>query len=171
MLDAVTLLNPSFYPAYEFGGFMVPDVTGNYSYARILLDRGASRIGHRREFSLFMNAWINYNDLQDYERAADLMELAAHWERAPKFWGTFAATIRNETGDVESSIGFLEELFFTSGNPTVRKSVLDKIISLKGENDGGLILKKLYQNTDENDETSRNILMEKLYDIFPDDKK
>ena len=166
MLDGVTLLNPSFYPAYEFGGLMVAQVSDDYNYSRALLDRGISRVGERREFLMFLNAWLNYSELKDYNRAADLMELAAHWKKAPPFWGTFAATIRSESGDTESSIQFLQELFLSAANPTVRGNLLDKIIDLEEKEQSKIILKSLYERS--KDKESQDLVIEKLEKLIAD---
>ena len=164
MLDAVTMLNPSFYPAYEFGGLMVSQVSGDYNYSRLLLDRGCSRVGERREFIMFLNAWINYSELKDYERAADLMELAAHWDKAPPFWGAFAATIRSDAGNTKGSIQFLQELFLSAANPTVRGKLLDKIVELAGEQKAQIIFKSLYCRA--LDDVSKKLIVTKLEELL-----
>ncbi len=40
MLDIITKLNPYFYPAYEFAGVLLPDITRNPDISRVLLERG-----------------------------------------------------------------------------------------------------------------------------------
>ena len=164
MIDAVTMLNPGFYPAYEFGGVVVPQVTDNHDYPRLLLDRGISRVNERREFLMFLNAWSSYDIYQDYERAADLMELASHWDKAPPFWSSWAASVRQESGDAPQSIAFLQQMFLNSNNPSVLTTLLDKIIELQGEQQGVTTIKGLYSQTQ--DPQAKEIIVTKLEDIL-----
>ncbi len=40
MIKSVNMLNPSFYPAYEFAALMLPNITGEWEAARLILENG-----------------------------------------------------------------------------------------------------------------------------------
>ncbi len=139
MIDATIMLNPSFFPAYEFAGLMVPTVTGDYEYARMTLEKGVGRVNRRNEWIMFYLSWIYYTEYKDYERAAELLSTAAHSPHAPPFWGQFAATLYTKAGQENNSLLFLYALRASTDNPQVKEALKDKLLELLGEQLEGVI--------------------------------
>lgn len=133
MVDMVTRLNPCFYPAYEFGGIMLPTHAGNVDAARIILNRGITHLGDRKWNIAFYLGWLHYDKYRDRLRAATYLALAAHTPDAPPLAARLAATMYHKADHTELAIEFLRSIEISSESPTVRRSVREKIASLEAE--------------------------------------
>jgi len=131
MIKAVNMLNPSFYPSYEFAALMLPEITGDWEAARLILENGIPHIeGAKSRFMYFYLGWIYYSRYQDFTRAADLFAYAGKDPRSPPHWARLSATMLSEAGKTEQGIIFLLDLYESSDEPRVRKSLREKIIEL-----------------------------------------
>ena len=127
MITSVLMLNPRFFPAYEFAALMVPQVTGDYEFAREVCEKGIGRIGDREERVMFYLAYIYYTEYKDYNRAADLLSMASYAPYAPPFWGQFASTLYGKSGNKDNGLFFLKALYETTDNPQIKDALSDKI--------------------------------------------
>jgi len=134
MIQAVNMLNPSFYPAYEFAALMLPEITGDWEAARLILELGLPRINaSQRRLVYFYLGWIYYSHFQDYTRAAELFAFAAQDPKSPPHWGTLSATLLVDAGRSEMALRFLLELYQNTDNPQVKANLLERIERLTAE--------------------------------------
>jgi len=131
MLDMITKLCPWFYPAYEFGGLMVPDVCNNPDAARILLERGMTYLGSSRWNIAFYLGTIYLRYYDDRLTAAQYFGRAAFAQNAPREkLLAMAETFYKQGSSEETSLPLLYFLYQTSENPEVRSYLADKINTL-----------------------------------------
>lgn len=142
MLKAVNMLNPSFYPSYEFAAVMLPNITGEWEAARLILENGIPHINDsKKRFMYFYLGWIYYTKYQDYERAARLFAFASKDPKSPPHWAQLSATMLSEAGKTEQGILFLMDLYESSDDPQVRNTLREKIAELYEANIDELSLK------------------------------
>ncbi len=133
MINSVILLNPGFFPPYEFSGIMIPELRGDYEYARETLSHGIGRVNRGEERLCFYLAYINYTHYKDKIRAADLFSYAATAEYAPPFWGKFAASLYRDAGDKDQGLTFLYALYESTESPHIKEQLEKKILDLLDE--------------------------------------
>lgn len=128
MLDIITKLNPYFYPAYEFAGVLLPDITGNPDMSRILLERGLTNLRIKQWNIAFHMGMLYYLYYNDNSAAARYIELASRAPGAPKekLVG-LAATLYRKSGQEEYAFSYLKMMYETSDNPEVKRQILEKI--------------------------------------------
>ena len=135
MIEAVNMLNPPFYPSHEFAAIMLPHITDDWEASRLILEKGVSRVrGSKERFMYFYLGWIYYSQYRDYVRAADLFAYSAQYSGSPPHWARLSATMLSEAGRSEQGIIFLLDLYKSSDDPQVRRTLLEKIKSLYEEN-------------------------------------
>ncbi len=127
MLSSVVMLNPGFFPPYEFAGIMMPDLTGDYDFSRSTVSHGIGRVKHGEERLMFYLAYINYTHYKDYARAADLLSYAATADYAPPFWGRFAASLYRDAGQSDQGLKFLYALYESTESPQMKEQLEIKI--------------------------------------------
>lgn len=128
MLDIITKLNPNFYPAYEFAGVLLPDITNNPDASRILLERGLANCKTKQWNIAFQMGMLYYKHYKDNYTAARYIELASKASDAPvtKLAGV-AATFYKNSGNSDYGLGYLKFMYETSDNPEVKRHLLIKI--------------------------------------------
>lgn len=129
MIDMVTKLNPYFYPAYEFAGVMLPHESNDVDAARIILDRGVTYLADKRFIIPFYMAWIYHEKMNDPETAAHYMKIASSHPEAPPFYSAFTATLLNRSDQKNIALAFLESAYYSSQNPAVKETIVDKLES------------------------------------------
>jgi hypothetical protein len=135
MILAINMLNPQFYPPYEFAAVMLPGITNNAEASRLILEKGIPHIeGGKKRFMYFYLGWIYYENYQDYVRAADLFAYSAKDPKSPPHWARLSATALKEAGRTEQGIAFLLDLYENSDDPYVKRSLHEKITDLYEEN-------------------------------------
>ena len=128
MLDIITKLNPCFYPAYEFAGVLLPDITGNPDISRIILERGISNLKVRQWKIAFYMGILYYQYYKDNYSAARYFELASHAPGAPKEkLAGMAAAFYRKAGQESYARSYLKLMYETSDNPEVKRHILEKI--------------------------------------------
>jgi len=135
LINSVIALNPRFYPPYEFAGVILPDFSENYDYPRRTLSYGMNRVPENSERLAFYLAYINYKNLSDDERAADLLTYAATADFAPSFWGKFAATLYSDSDQPEDGLLFLYSLLIDTESPQVQEQLRAKIAETAADHD------------------------------------
>lgn len=128
MLDIITKLNPYFYPAYEFAGVLLPDITRNPDISRVLLERGISNLRVKQWNIAFYMGMLYYQYYKDNYTAARYFELASCAPGAPKekLVGLAAAFYR-KSGQEDYALSYLKLMYETSDNPEVKRHILEKI--------------------------------------------
>jgi hypothetical protein len=136
MVDMVTRFNPYLYPAYEFGGLVVPEIGKNFNAARIILERGVCANLEKKWKLYFYLGMVYYKYYTDYEKAALCLAIAAQLPGAPviKLSGIAQHFINQSFGSSQAE-KFLMLLYSTSENPEVRRYLLNKI---KGTSTAGM---------------------------------
>ncbi|MDR0304308.1 MAG: hypothetical protein LBH98_06020 [Chitinispirillales bacterium] len=143
MIEAVNMLNPPFYPSYEFAALMLPNITDDWEASRLILENGIPHVsGSKERFMYFYLGWIYYTRYRDYERAADLFAYSAKYSQSPAHWARLSATALSNAGKTRQAIEFLQDLYESSDDPQVRKKLLEKINLLYEENRNGLSFQK-----------------------------
>ena len=128
MLDIITRLSPWFYPAYEFAGLMLPDVCGNPDAARIILERGLSRLGTTKWNIAFYLGMIYYEYYDDRKIAAEyLLRAAAVPGKHRKKLFSLAASFLSQAGVPYDELPMLLFTYETSENPEVRRHLAETI--------------------------------------------
>ena len=128
MLDIITKLNPYFYPAYEFAGVMLPDITDNPDISRILLERGLTNIKIKQWNIAFQMGMLYYKYYHDNFTAAKYIELASRAPGAPKEkLAGLAAVLYRKSGYEIYALSYLKMMYETSDNPEVKQHLLEKI--------------------------------------------
>jgi hypothetical protein len=128
MIDIVTRLNPVFYPAYEFGGLMVPEICKNPVAGRIILERGVCAPVRKKWKLYFYLGMLNYRYFGDFEKAAVCLATAAQLPGAPvdKLTRLVGGFTRRSFGEAMGD-QFLTMMYTTSENPEVRRYLMNKI--------------------------------------------
>ena len=128
MVDIVTRLNPSFYPAYEFGGLLVPKICNNPLAGRIILERGVCQPLEKKWKFYFYLGMLYYEYYDDYEKAAMCIATAAQLPGAPtvKLTG-LAKHFFKKSFDSSQADQFLMFMYATSENPEVKRYLMGKI--------------------------------------------
>lgn len=127
MVDMVTRLNPYFYPAYEFAGVMLPQESDDVDAAIIILNRGVTYLADERFIIPFYLAWIYNEKRNDPESAAHYMTIAAKHPKAPPFYSGFTASLFAKSDQKELAIKFLMTAYYSSENPAVKETIVDKL--------------------------------------------
>jgi len=128
MIDMITKLNPYFYPAYEFAGLLLPDITDNPGLSRIFLERGLTHLKSGQWKLSFYLGMLYYQSYNDTYKAAFYFDLAS---RAPgahreKLAG-LAAVFYRKAGLEDYGLSYLRMMYEISDNPEVKRHILEKI--------------------------------------------
>jgi hypothetical protein len=124
MIDIITRLNPEFYPAYEFGGLMLPKFCNNPDAARIILERGIASKVEKKWKLYFYLGMLYYEKYKDNVSATICIVTASGLDGAPeKKLSALARALYMKTSDTEKNGRFLDLLYGASENPEVRKHV------------------------------------------------
>ncbi|MFP4417909.1 MAG: hypothetical protein ACLFSB_11610 [Chitinispirillaceae bacterium] len=131
LVDAVTKLNPQFYPAYEFAGVIIPRYTDSPDAARVILNRGINHVSTQRAYKLaFYLGWLYYNHYQDYALAGEYLALAASHPKAPPYLAGLAARAYTNAGERQTAVQFLRYLYDATENPSVRYAISEKLTGM-----------------------------------------
>jgi hypothetical protein len=128
MVDIVTRLNPSFYPAYEFGGLLLPEICHNPQAGRIILERGVCASVEKKWKLYFYLGMLYYKYFNDFEKTIVCIATAAQLPGAPVEKLTrMVGSLVNKTSGTASADQILTFMYSTSENPEVRRYLIGKI--------------------------------------------
>lgn len=134
IISAVNMLNPSFFPSYEFAALVMPNVTGDWEGARLILENGIAHVeDSKKRFLYFYLGWIYYTRYSDYTRAAELFAFAGQDPKSPPHWRTLSATMLSQAGHIEQSMLFLLDLYAGTDDPQVKRTLHGRIADLYKE--------------------------------------
>lgn len=131
MIDIITRLNPRFYPAYEFGGLLLPKICKTPEVSKIILQRGICANIEKKWKLYFYLGMLYFEQYDDYENAARCIATAAQLPGAParKLIG-LAVALHNKSPGPANNGQFLALLYNTSENPEVKRFLLEQLKAL-----------------------------------------
>jgi hypothetical protein len=128
MVDIVTRFNPGFYPAYEFGGLLIPDICKDPYAGRIILERGVCTHVEKKWKLYFYLGMLYYKEYRDFDKALVCIATAAQLPGAPvEKLSNMAENLIKRTSGSQSADQFLTFMYSTSENPEVRRYLINKI--------------------------------------------
>jgi hypothetical protein len=131
-LDAITELDPDFYPAYENGGIFLSVITEDKKGAEQILLKGEARFPDRWRLYAYL-AYHYQWELGETSKAAEQYLRGAKTPGAPYLLGVLASSyIKKETGSEESE-RFLEGLLREAKDPAARIKFEEKLKKLREE--------------------------------------
>ncbi|MBN1981884.1 MAG: hypothetical protein JW795_10145 [Chitinivibrionales bacterium] len=130
MIDIVTKLDPYFYPAYEFGGVMISQLTAHPDAAIIILNRGIFHLGVKTYKLPFYLGWLYYAQYDDADMASHYLSLASHAPDVPPYLPALTATLFSRVGKQEQARAFLTAAYNAAENPRVKKSIEEKLMAI-----------------------------------------
>lgn len=128
MMDAATNLSPQFRMVYISGGVTLSVLVEDFEGAGRLFDKGLKNV---KDWSLTYRAAYHYlYDRQDYQKAADLMQLAADYG-APSWVRSLAARLYTLSGQAELAASILIRQLEDTDNPKAAEELKARIEVLK----------------------------------------
>ena len=129
-LDAITELDPDFYPAYAFGGIFLSVITEDKRGAEQILLKGTRVFPDRWRIRAYL-AYHYQWELDEPEKAAEQYRAGAKLPGAPYLLGMIASSYIRKNEGRQQSIQFLEDLLRETKDPYMRAKFEDKIRKLK----------------------------------------
>ncbi len=129
-LDALTEIDPEFYPAYELGGIFLSVITEDRRGAEQILLKGARVFPDRWRIRGHLGYHYQY-ELMAPEKACEQYLLGSRLPGAPYLFGVLASSCINQTAGREQSIQFLEGMLAEAKDPMVRDRFQKKIRALR----------------------------------------
>jgi hypothetical protein len=129
-LDAVTELDPDFYPAYEHGGIFLSVITEDKRGAERIFLKGEKHFPDRWRIRAYL-AYHYQWELKEPEKAADRYLAAARIPGAPAIMSVFAASALARRNDPGTAISFLRGVLENTREPAARARIKEKIQSLE----------------------------------------
>jgi len=129
IIDVVTTLNPHVDHPYRFAAIWLYDSPESVMRGNEMLERGISH--HPDDWRNHFYLGFNYfYYLDDTERAADALEVAASLEGSPTYLPRLVARLRSQNASLESAVIFLHQLVESAPNEeekAVYQGALDEI--------------------------------------------
>ncbi len=129
ILDVVTILNPRFRQAYEFGGVVLTKQKSEIPKTLLLLDRGIGEFPKDWRLRLYA-AMAQLTLDSNFVRAAEYLEPIAVQEDVPNHIRTLCATLLNKGGGRRVALAFLVDSYIRSENTISKEIFVDKILKL-----------------------------------------
>lgn len=129
-LDALTEIDPEFYPAYELGGIFLSVITEDKRGAEQILLKGARAFPERWRIHGHLGYHYQY-ELMEPEKACEQYMQGSKLPGAPFLFGLLASSCVNKTAGREQSIAFLEGMLSEAKDPMVRDRFEKKIQALR----------------------------------------
>ncbi len=138
LLDLTTALDPNLLIAYKFGAIFLaeppPKGAGRPDLAVNLIRRGIA--ANPDDWRLWHDlGFIYYQDMKDYQKAADAYREGSRHPNAREWMRVMAAKIAQEGGSRETSRFLWTEIYESTSDPNIRKNALDHLQGLKAEED------------------------------------
>jgi hypothetical protein len=125
MLDLVTDLNPHATAPYKYGGVMLRISPDWIDASNLIMAKG---MAHNPDDWYFpFSIAMNYHLLEDMERAAEFLLIAAALPDAPFYLPNLAASLLNETDQEEVALHFLLEEYKTAPGEMEKNAIYVKI--------------------------------------------
>jgi hypothetical protein len=131
-LDAITEIDPEFYPAYEIGGIFLSVITEDKRGAEQILLKGERRYPDRWKLYAFL-AYHYQFELKEPEKAAKQYIDGSKLPGASYILAVNAASFLDRSKRHEESIKLVEDLLKEAKDPAVRTRLEEKLKKLKAE--------------------------------------
>jgi hypothetical protein len=129
-LDAITELDPDFYPAYEYGGIFLSVITEDKRGAEQILLKGTKAFPARWRIRAYL-AYHYQWELGEPEKAAAQYLVGAKLPGAPYLLGVLASSYLTKSAGNEAGIHFLENLLRDTKDPGMRDKFKAKLQKLR----------------------------------------
>jgi len=137
ILELVTVLNPQFHEAYEFGGTVLSKHKPEIPATLKLLDRGIETFP--KDWRLRVYASLAQLTLDsNYTKAAEYLKPVTLEKDVPNHIRTLCATLLNKGGGRRVALAFLVDRYIHSDNSINREIFVDKILKLYPDSKSGL---------------------------------
>lgn len=130
-LDALTELDPEFYPAYEHGGIFLSVITEDKRGAEQVMLKGTKVFPERWRIRAFLAYHYQY-ELDEQDKAAEQYRIGATLPGAPYLLGMIASSYIKKSQGRKQSVQFLENMLKDASDPQIIKKFKDKVSKLKG---------------------------------------
>lgn len=131
-LDAITEIDPQFYPAYEHGGIFLSVITEDKRGAEQILLKGVSAFPDRWRIRSYL-AYHYQFELNEPEKAAEQYLAGSRLPGAPYLLGVIASSFIDKTKGHEEGIRFIEGLLKDAKDPLMRARFEAKLKKLREE--------------------------------------
>jgi|GEM_PF-5111795 len=131
-LDALTEIDPEFYPAYEHGGIFLSVITEDKRGAEQVMLKGVKVFPERWRIRAYLAYHYQY-ELDEQEKAAEQYRIGATLPGAPWLLGVVASSFIGKSQGKQQSIEFLEGMAREATDPAMKSKFLEKLARLKGE--------------------------------------
>lgn len=131
-LNTLSILDPEFFPIYEYGGIFLSVITEDKRGAEQILRKGTEVFPDRWRIRGFL-AYHYQFELNEPEEAEKQYKIAASLPGAPPLFGLIASSFIRSREGRERSISYLEGMLRDTKDPAIRKKFEDKIRKLKEE--------------------------------------
>lgn len=135
-LEALTTIDPDFYPAYEHGGIFLSVITEDKRGAEQIMLKGVGVYPERWRIRAYLGYHYQY-ELQEPAKAAEQYRVGAALPGAPYILALIASSYINKSQGREQSLRFLEGMLKETTDPVMREKIEGKIRKLKGGQGGG----------------------------------
>jgi|GEM_PF-1299862 len=127
LLDRITDLSPRWEYPYIFGAILLPSEANMPIQALSLIAKGIKF--HDNSWRLiFLRAYIYWENLGDYERAAKEIFKASQLPESPEYFAPLSVTLAKKTGDKEFSYAFAKIVLSSLKDP-LQKQIIQKKFS------------------------------------------
>jgi hypothetical protein len=131
-LDAITELDPGFYPAYENGGIFLSVIREDKKGAEQILLKGEREFPERWRLYAYL-AYHYQWELYEPSKAAEQYRLGAKLPGAPYLLGVLASSFIKKESSSEDSERFLEGLLHEAKDPAAKIKFEEKLKQLREE--------------------------------------
>ncbi|MGZ3738285.1 MAG: hypothetical protein ACXVB9_02855 [Bdellovibrionota bacterium] len=128
--DAITELDPDFYPAYELGGIFLSVITEDKRGAEQILLKGTRVFPERWRIRAYL-AYHYQWELLEPDKAYTQYLAGAKLPGAPYLLAVIASSYMNKTGAKGQSIQFIEDMLHDTKDPFMRARFEEKLKKLK----------------------------------------
>lgn len=138
IVDIVTVLNPRFMPAYEFGGLVLAEGDTTVHHALALLEKGIGEFPDHWKYRVYA-AMTRLHIDSNFVAAAEYVQPLQHRTDVPEYVRGLALTFASKGLSSPGALVFLLEGYFGSADPMSRKMVVDKIWKNFAERPAGVL--------------------------------
>lgn len=130
-LDAVTEIDPDFYPAYEHGGAFLSVITEDKKGAEHILLKGTRQFPERWRIRAYL-AYHYQFELDRLDLALEQYKAGARLPGAPQILGLRAGSILSKSQSKEEAVRFLQDMIRDAKDPAFRRAFEDKLKKVQG---------------------------------------
>ena len=131
-LDAVTEIDPDFYPAYEMGGIFLSVITEDKLGAEKILLKGAKHLPNNWRVRAYL-AYHYQFEMNKVDLALEQYLAGAKIPGAPQILGLRAGSLLSSQKSNAEGLQFLKDMLKDTKDPIFRERIEERIKHLKGK--------------------------------------